>query len=106
MVRGVRVHGACGVRVHGVLCVLSTRVRGVGCVHWSPRTTLALVTRTTLSSAPMSQVHGGAGVSQDTVLAHFWAAARTLRLADGPDEVHLGTLAKLELARSKARARL
>jgi len=43
------------------------------------------------------QIHGGAGVSQDTVLAHLWAAARTLRIADGPDEVHLGTLAKLEL---------
>lgn len=43
------------------------------------------------------QIHGGAGVSQDTVLAHLYAAARTLRIADGPDEVHLGTLAKLEL---------
>lgn len=43
------------------------------------------------------QVHGGAGVCQDTPLAHLWAAARTLRIADGPDEVHLGTLAKLEL---------
>jgi acyl-CoA dehydrogenase len=48
-------------------------------------------------------VHGGAGVSQDTVLAQFWAGARTLRLADGPDEVHLGTLAKLELARARAK---
>lgn len=36
-------------------------------------------------------------MSQDTVLAHLYAAARTLRIADGPDEVHLGTLAKLEL---------
>jgi acyl-CoA dehydrogenase len=45
------------------------------------------------------QVHGGAGVCQDTVLAHLWAAARTLRIADGPDEVHLGTLAWLELAK-------
>lgn len=43
------------------------------------------------------QIHGGAGVSQDTVLAHLFAASRTLRIADGPDEVHLGTLAKLEL---------
>lgn len=43
------------------------------------------------------QIHGGAGVSQDTVLAHLYAACRTLRIADGPDEVHLGTLAKLEL---------
>ena len=47
------------------------------------------------------QVHGGAGVSQDTPLAALWAGARTLRLADGPDEVHLGTIAGLELRRSK-----
>jgi acyl-CoA dehydrogenase len=43
------------------------------------------------------QAFGGAGVSQDTPLAQMWAAARTLRLADGPDEVHLESLAKLEL---------
>lgn len=47
------------------------------------------------------QVHGAAGVSSDTVLAHLWATARTLRIADGPDEVHLGTIAKLELQRAK-----
>ena len=47
------------------------------------------------------QVHGGAGVSQDTPLAALWAGARTLRLADGPDEVHLGTIAGLELRRSR-----
>ena len=45
------------------------------------------------------QAHGGAGVSQDLGLAHAWAAARTLRLADGPDEVHQDAVAKLELAR-------
>ena len=45
------------------------------------------------------QVHGGAGVSQDTPLARFYASARTLRLVDGPDEVHLRTVAKQELAR-------
>jgi len=45
------------------------------------------------------QAHGAAGVSQDTFLAHAWATARTLRLADGPDEVHLETVAKLELAK-------
>ena len=45
------------------------------------------------------QAHGGAGVSQDFPLAAFWAQARTLRLADGPDEVHLETIAKLELAK-------
>jgi acyl-CoA dehydrogenase len=43
------------------------------------------------------QVHGGAGVSQDTPLAQFWIYARSLRLADGPDEVHLESIAKLEL---------
>lgn len=43
------------------------------------------------------QIHGGAGVSQDTFLAAAWAGVRTLRLADGPDEVHLDSIAKLEL---------
>ncbi|MEU1686381.1 acyl-CoA dehydrogenase family protein [Micromonospora sp. NPDC005707] len=45
------------------------------------------------------QAHGGAGVSQDTPLAALWAQARTLRLADGPDEVHRASLAKRELRR-------
>ncbi|MDX1606875.1 MAG: acyl-CoA dehydrogenase family protein [Candidatus Competibacterales bacterium] len=43
------------------------------------------------------QVHGGMGVSQDTGLAAAWALHRTLRLADGPDEVHLESLARIEL---------
>lgn len=43
------------------------------------------------------QLHGGRGVSQDTVLAQAYAHARSLRLADGPDEVHLLNIAKLEL---------
>ena len=50
---------------------------------------------------PCEQAHGGAGVSQDTMLARLWTHARTLRIADGPDEVHLATLAKLELKRSR-----
>jgi acyl-CoA dehydrogenase len=45
------------------------------------------------------QVHGGAGVSQDTPLAQLWVAARTLRLADGPDAVHRMSLGRRELAR-------
>jgi acyl-CoA dehydrogenase len=45
------------------------------------------------------QVHGGGGVSQDFPLAALWAAARTLRLADGPDEVHKRSLAWRELKR-------
>ena len=48
------------------------------------------------------QAHGAAGVSQDTFLAHAWASSRTLRLADGPDEVHLETVAKLELRKQAA----
>ncbi|MET3806594.1 acyl-CoA dehydrogenase [Nakamurella sp. UYEF19] len=43
------------------------------------------------------QAHGAAGVSQDTPLAQLWAAARTIRLADGPDEVHRRSLARREL---------
>lgn len=43
------------------------------------------------------QAFGGAGVSEDTPLAALWANARTLRLADGPDEVHKAQLARLEL---------
>ncbi len=43
------------------------------------------------------QTHGGAGVCQDFPLAQFWIYARTLRLADGPDEVHLESIAKMEL---------
>ena len=46
------------------------------------------------------QVHGGAGVSQDFGLAHFYAMARGMRIFDGPDEVHLHTIARLELARA------
>jgi acyl-CoA dehydrogenase len=45
------------------------------------------------------QAHGAAGVSQDFPLAHLWAAARTLRFADGPDEVHKRSLARRELRR-------
>ena len=48
------------------------------------------------------QTHGGAGVSQDFPLAQMWAAARTLRIADGPDEVHLISLARRELDRYRA----
>ncbi len=45
------------------------------------------------------QAHGGAGVTEDFGLAAAWAQARTLRIADGPDEVHRETVARLELSR-------
>jgi len=47
------------------------------------------------------QAHGGAGVSQDTFLAAAWANVRSLRLADGPDEVHSEAIAKWELRKSE-----
>ena len=48
------------------------------------------------------QAHGGAGMSQDFPLAYFYTAARTLRFADGPDEVHRNAIAKIELGRQAA----
>ena len=43
------------------------------------------------------QLHGGAGVSQDTPLAQFWIYARSMRIADGPDEVHFESVARMEI---------
>ncbi len=57
-----------------------------------PRTTLWVIDKAI-------QVHGGAGVSDDTPLARMWAAARTLRIADGPDEVHQMVIARREIGR-------
>jgi acyl-CoA dehydrogenase len=52
-----------------------------------------LVPRVALEVCDMAiQLHGAAGVSQDTELARLWAHLRTLRLVDGPDEVHLRTI--------------
>jgi acyl-CoA dehydrogenase len=45
------------------------------------------------------QVHGGGGMCQDFPLAYFYTAARTLRFADGPDEVHRNAIAKMELGK-------
>ena len=50
------------------------------------------------------QAHGGAGVSQDSFLAAAWASVRALRIADGPDEVHMESIAKWELAKGKKSA--
>jgi acyl-CoA dehydrogenase len=49
------------------------------------------------------QMHGGAGVSEDFPLAEMFASIRTLRIADGPDEVHRALIAKLELSKYKAK---
>ncbi|KAI9003139.1 acyl-CoA dehydrogenase/oxidase [Gaertneriomyces semiglobifer] len=48
------------------------------------------------------QAHGAGGVGQDTPLAYMWAGNRTLRIADGPDEVHTIQIAKAELRRAQA----
>jgi acyl-CoA dehydrogenase len=47
------------------------------------------------------QVHGGKGISDDTLLSRMWASARALRIADGPDEVHIRTVARRELQRHR-----
>jgi acyl-CoA dehydrogenase len=59
-----------------------------------PKTALEIIDRAI-------QVHGGAGVCQDTPLPSFWIAARSLRIADGPDEVHLESIAKQEIAKAR-----
>jgi acyl-CoA dehydrogenase len=58
----------------------------------TPRTVVDILDRAV-------QLHGAGGVSQDFPLAELWAGARTLRLADGPDEVHQRSLARRELKR-------
>jgi acyl-CoA dehydrogenase len=58
----------------------------------APRVALRVVDRAI-------QVHGGAGVSEDFPLARMYASLRTLRLADGPDEVHVRTVARQELGK-------
>jgi acyl-CoA dehydrogenase len=45
------------------------------------------------------QIHGGLGLSDDLPLAAAWTNARAMRLADGPDEVHLDVVSRLELAK-------
>jgi acyl-CoA dehydrogenase len=60
----------------------------------APKVALAVIDRAI-------QVHGGMGVSDDTVLARFYASARTLRIVDGPDAVHIRGVAKEELARER-----
>ncbi len=49
------------------------------------------------------QMHGGAGLTRDTPLGGFFIQARSLRLADGPDEVHKGLIARIELAKARTR---
>ena len=49
------------------------------------------------------QIHGGGGLHSDLPLAHMFMWARSLRLADGPDEVHLASIAKAELKEQAGR---
>jgi acyl-CoA dehydrogenase len=57
----------------------------------APRVACAVIDRSI-------QIHGGAGVSDDVPLALMYAAARTLRIVDGPDAVHVRSVARRELA--------
>jgi hypothetical protein len=52
------------------------------------------------------QAHGAAGMCDDFPLAYAYVSARTLRMADGPDEVHRGAIAKLELGKRRSVALL
>jgi acyl-CoA dehydrogenase len=62
-----------------------------------PRMALAVLDRSI-------QAHGAAGVSGDLFLASAWAHARSIRLADGPDEVHREAVAKIELRKQESKA--
>jgi acyl-CoA dehydrogenase len=62
----------------------------------APRVALAVLDRAI-------QVHGGGGVSDDFPLAQMYAGMRTLRLADGPDEVHKLSVARQELRRQRGK---
>lgn len=62
-----------------------------------PQTALTVIDRAV-------QAYGGAGVSQETPLANMWAGIRTLRMADGPDEVHLQQMGRNENKRGKETA--
>ena len=80
---GVSAHGAQGARTE----IAAIKVA-------APRVCLDVLDRAI-------QLHGGAGVSDDTPLASFWAHARTLRIVDGPDAVHLRSVAREELERER-----
>ncbi|MGH3910135.1 MAG: acyl-CoA dehydrogenase family protein, partial [Pseudonocardiaceae bacterium] len=75
---------------HGGAKHAATEIAGIKVVV--PRTACAVIDRA-------MQVHGGAAMSDDFPLASFYAGARALRFADGPDEVHLRTVARQELNR-------
>lgn len=79
------------------LCIVSLRTSARKLLEFStaepPRITRWPRGKLALMDQAM-QAHGGMGLSQDTPIAHMWTWARALRLADGPDEVHLESLAR------------
>ncbi|MGH3801553.1 MAG: acyl-CoA dehydrogenase family protein, partial [Pseudonocardiaceae bacterium] len=75
---------------HGGAKAAATEIAGIKVVV--PRMACAVIDRA-------MQIHGGAAMSDDFPLASFYAWARALRFADGPDEVHLRTVARQELTR-------
>ena len=73
-------------------CVLQARGKIAAAKVLAPNTVLEV-----LDTA--IQAHGGGGVCDDFPLARLWTGARTLRIADGPDDVHLISIARLELGK-------
>ena len=99
--------GACRVRLDGARLMTleaarmldaegNKRAKGAiaACKIAAPKAALAVIDAAI-------QIHGGLGVCEDTPLARMFAGARTLRLAYGPDEVHLETVARIEVRNAK-----
>ena len=84
--------GASDVSAASVAGVWNASVSGQSCKIATPQTVQWILDKAI-------QTHGAAGLSQDTELAIAFAGIRTLRFADGPDEVHKNSLAKAEIAR-------
>lgn len=55
---------------------------------------------------PWLQAHGGMGVCQDTVLPKLWKRVRTIRIADGPDEVHMRSINRMEIQAQNRKSHL
>ena len=83
---------------------VAPRIRDLDRAHQFDRNLLPQMAELGLLGVCIPPVYGGAGMSQDTPLAYFYTLSRTLRFADGPDEVHRNAIAKLELGKVMPKA--